>query len=101
MREKQFVRGWYIGMGLIAAIVGVVAGLVLTITATAQAILANAKRALGVTEQIVANTDAIWKLQQTNEVAGQLLQEVQALEQHATKIADELGAPPAPIVSSN
>lgn len=93
MSEKQFIRYWYTGAAIITAIVGVVAALLLAIIATARAILNNAKRALGVAEEIVNNTAPIWKLQQTNEVAGQLLEGAQAIEQHATKIADELEAP--------
>lgn len=100
MSEKEFVRYWYIGMGVLTAVVGVVAALLLAIIATARAILANAKRALGVADEIVGNTAPIWNLQQTNEVAGQLLEGAQALEQHASKIADELGAPPASVSAS-
>lgn len=94
MSEKEFLRYWYTGAAIVTGIVGVVAALVLAIIATARAILANAQKALGVAEEIVNNTAPIWKLQQTNEVAAQLLAEAKAIEQHATKIADELGAPP-------
>lgn len=93
MSEKQFLRYWYTGAAIVTAIVGVVAALLLAIISTAQAILNNARRALSVAEQIVSNTAPVWKLQQTNEVVGQLLEGAQAIEQHATKIADELEAP--------
>lgn len=72
------------------AIVGVVAALLLTIIATAARILANADRAVNTANEIVATTQPIWQLEQTNAAAGQLLDATQDIERHASRLADTL-----------
>ncbi len=93
MSDKKFVRNWYLGMGLGSLVVAVVAALLLALISTARSILKNAVHALGVAEEIVANTQPIWELDTTNAVAAQLLGGAKAIEQHATQIADVLEAP--------
>ncbi len=90
MTKKQFLTYWLSGMGIGAAVVAVVATLVLTIIATARRILSHATQALNAANEIVAATHPIWELERTNEVAAQLLTEAQAIEQHATQVADTL-----------
>ena len=93
MTRKQFLNYWYAGMGIAAAVVAVVAVLVLTIIATAQSILSLAKHALKTADEIVTTTQPIWELEHTNATADQLLTEAQAIEQHATLVADTLEKP--------
>ncbi len=93
MSEKQFVRYWYTGVAVAVAVVVVVAALLLTIIGTARRILHHAGRALEVANEIVANTRPIWELERTNSVAVQLLEGAEAIEQHATEVADALDAP--------
>lgn len=93
MTKKEFLRNWYSGMGIASLIVAVVAALLLLIIKTAREILGNATHALGVANEIVTNTQPIWELETTNMVASQLLTGAQAIEQHATQIADVLEAP--------
>lgn len=93
MSEKEFRRYWFSGAAIIAVIVAAVAGLLLAIIATAQKILANAVRALGLAKEIVDNTTPIWNLQQTNEVVGELVEGAKAIESHATRLADALETP--------
>jgi len=93
MTKKEFLRNWYSGMGIAALIVAVVAALLLLIIKTARDILGNATHALGVANEIVANTQPIWELDTTNAVAAQLLTGAKAIEKHATQIADALEAP--------
>ncbi len=95
MNEKQFRRNWFAGAAVVGVIVAAVATLLLAIIATARSILGNAVRALGLAKEIVANTDSIWGLQQTNEVAGDLLGGARAIEKHATMLADTLAPQPA------
>lgn len=95
MSEKQFVRNWYTGLGIAAAVVAAVAGLLLMIIGTARGILSNARLALGVANEIVANTRPIWELEQTNAVATQLLDGARAIAGNAAAAADALEAPPA------
>ena len=93
MTEKQFVSYWYTGLGIAAGVVVAVAALLLAIIATARSILTNAQRAIAVANEIVANTQPIWELEQTNAVATQLLDGAEAIEQHATEVADALETP--------
>ena len=93
MTERQFLRSWYTGLAILAAVVAAVAALLLTIIGTARSILRNATRALEVANEIVANTRPIWELEQTNAVAAQLLEGAEAIEGHATEVADALEAP--------
>ncbi len=93
MSERQFVRYWYTGVAIAAAVVVAVAGLLLAIIGTARSILHNARRALELANEIVTNTRPIWQLEQTNAVATQLLEGAQAIEEHATEVADALEAP--------
>jgi len=94
MGEKQFLRNWYRGLAAVAAIVVAVAALLLTIIGTARGILNNARRALGLANEIVTNTRPIWELETTNAVAAQLLAGARAIEGHATDVADALAPPP-------
>ena len=93
MTKRKFVGNWYMGMGLAGVVVAVVAALLLSIISTARSILRNATHALGVAEGIVVSTEPIWQLELTNAVANQLLDGARSIEQHATQIADALGAP--------
>lgn len=93
MSEKQFLRGWYIGVAIAGTIVAAVAGLLLAIIGTARSILSNATRALELANEIVANTRPIWKLDTTNTVAAQLVEGAEAIEEHATEVADALETP--------
>lgn len=90
MDKKSFLSYWYASMTAAAAVIGAVAVLLLALIATVRSILSNANRALKAANEIVTNTRPIWQLEQTNEVAAQLLEDAQAIEQHATQIADTL-----------
>ena len=90
MSEKQFLRRWYAGVAVAAAVVAAVAALLLVIIGTARGILTNARRALGIANEIVTNTRPIWELERTNAVAVQLLEGARAIEGHATEVADAL-----------
>lgn len=96
MSAPGFLQNWYFGLAVAGGIVLVVAALLLTLIAIARAILSNATRALTVANEIVANTRPIWELEQTNQVAVQLLEGAGALALHADQVADALEARPAP-----
>ena len=95
MSEQQFRRRWYTGLAVAASVVVAVAGLLLAIIGTARRILGHAGRALEVANEIVANTRPIWEIERTNNVAVELLAGAQAIERHATEVADALEAPVA------
>ncbi len=93
MSEKRFVRNWHTGLTVAVGVVATVAALLLAIIGTARGILSNAGRALALANEIVANTRPIWQLEQTNAVATQLLEGAQAIDDHATDIANALETP--------
>ena len=93
MSENQFLRGWKIGLGTAAGIVAAVAVLLLAIIGAARGILRNATRALELANEIVGTTRPIWELETTNAVTAQLLAGAEAIEQHATAVADMLETP--------
>ncbi len=95
MSEKQFLRRWYAGLAAVVVVVVAVAALLLAIIGTARSILKHAERALKVANEILANTRPIWELEKTNAVAVQLLEGAEAIEKHATEVADALDAPVA------
>ncbi len=93
MTERTFLRYWRTGLGIAVAVVAAAAALLLAIIGTARSILHHAERALELANEIVANTRPIWQLEQTNAVAVQLQEGAQAIEEHATEVADALEAP--------
>ena len=93
MSDKQFLRRWYTGLGVAVGVVVTVAALLLAIIGTARSILHHAERALELANEIVANTRPIWQLEQTNAVAVQLQEGAEAIEEHATEVAEALEAP--------
>ena len=95
MTEQQFLRRWYASLAAAVTVVAAVAGLLLAIIGTARSILHHAGRAIGIADEIVANTRPIWDLDTTNAVAAQLLDGAKAIERHATEVADALDPPPA------
>ena len=69
MTDADLWATWRLWMAIATAIIVVAAGLLITILITAKRILAEAVRALNAAEAIRGNTQAIWGLQATNEVA--------------------------------
>ncbi|HEV2108047.1 MAG TPA: hypothetical protein VGR16_07275 [Thermomicrobiales bacterium] len=94
MSEKEFLKAWYTGLAVATGVVVAVAALLVTIIGVARGILRNGTRALDVANEIVTNTRPTWDLDQTNGTASLLLEGAQAIEQHATELADALGGTP-------
>lgn len=93
MTESEFLSRWYLGLGIAAVIVLLVAILVIAIILVARSILNTAAQALGIANQIVVKTQPIWELETTNAVAVELLEGAQAIETHAGQVAAALEAP--------
>ncbi|MEP7084432.1 MAG: hypothetical protein ABI854_06805, partial [Betaproteobacteria bacterium] len=68
----------------------IAAALLITIWLTARSILSHAKRAIAAAAQIRENTQPIWALNTTNEVAAQILETVQAIEAKGGKLVEAL-----------
>ncbi len=90
MSASEFVSKWKASAALVGGVVVAVAALLLAIIATARSISSHAQQALAVAQEIVDNTQAIWKLEDTNAVTEDLLQRARSIEQHATHVAEQL-----------
>ena len=80
MSDTELWAAWRFWMVVATLVIVIAATLLVTIWLVARSILAHALRALAAAEKIRASTSPIWELQTTNEVAGELLQTVQAIE---------------------
>ena len=80
MTDADLWSAWRTWMGVAAVVVLIAATLLVVIWLTARRILADAVRALTAAEAIRAQTQPIWGLQDTNEVAEDILATVQAIE---------------------
>jgi len=83
---------WLLWLGVAVGVILIAAGLLVTIWLTARKILADAVRALNAAQAIRAQTQPIWRLETTNDVAEDILQTVQAIEKKAALLADALTA---------
>ena len=92
MTDADLWAAWWLWMGVASVVVLIAAGLLITIWLTARQILADAVRALNAVEKIRAHTQPIWGLQDTNVVAEDILQTVQAIEDKASRLAGALTA---------
>ena len=80
MTDAQLWAAWRLWMIVAVVIILIAASLLITIWLTARSIYAHAVRALNAAEKIRTSTLPIWEIQTTNEVAGQMLATVQAIE---------------------
>ncbi len=87
MTDAELFTWWLVGLGIAAVVVLLAAALLVAILLTARSILGHAGQALEVAEQIAADTDVIWKLDETNRMAGELLEAAASIEQHGGHIA--------------
>jgi len=90
MTDAELWGAWRLWMGVAAAIIVVAAVLLVMIWRTARGIYGEALRALAAAERIRENTDPIWALQATNEVAGEMLATVQHIEANGGALASAL-----------
>ena len=80
MSDAELWASWRMWMVVATVVVLLAAGLLITILITARGILNEAVRALNAVETIRKNTQPIWELQTTNEVAERILKTVEAIE---------------------
>jgi len=90
MTDAELWGAWRLWMGVAAAIIVVAAVLLVMIWRTARGIYAEALRALAAAERIRENTNPIWALATTNEVAGEMLATVQHIEKNGGALASAL-----------
>jgi hypothetical protein len=90
MTDAELWSAWRLWMGVAAVVVLLAASLLIVIWLTARRILDDAVRALNAVEAIRANTQPIWGLQDTNEVAENILEAVKAIEKKGGLLAGAL-----------
>jgi len=95
MTDADLYQLWYIWLAIGGAIVLVAAALLVTIWLTARGIESEALRALTAVTRIRSSTQPIWALDETNQVADDLLAAARDLEAHGAMIASALGGPDA------
>lgn len=92
MTDADLWAAWRLWMGVATVIVLLAAALLVIILLTARRILADAVRALNAAEAIRANTQPIWGLQDTNDLAEDILDTVQAIEKKGGLLAGAVTA---------
>lgn len=90
MDDATLYANWYIGLGIAVVIILIAAVLLLLVWNAARRILRLAQAALEIVTQTKENTNSIWGLQQTNEVACDILEEAGKIESHAGMVAEAL-----------
>lgn len=90
MSDSDLWASWRLWLVVAALVILIAAALLVTIWLTARGILREAVRALRAGEKIRDNTNPIWALETTNEVAGQLLETVQRIEHKGGALAAAL-----------
>ena len=80
MSDAELWASWRLWIVVATVVVLLAAGLLITILVTARKILNEAVRALKAVEVIRKNTQPVWELQTTNEVAERILKTVEAIE---------------------
>jgi hypothetical protein len=90
MTDQQLLTIWFAGLGVFALVILIAAALLITILMLARSIERGASAGLGLVKQIRENTNVIWKLQDTNGVAQQLVGGANAILKDAGQIAQAL-----------
>ncbi len=90
MENETLFNEWLIGLGLVSVIVVIAAVLLILVFLAAKRILRLAGAALEIVTQIKNNTLPIWELETTNKVAVDIQNEAEAIEAHATLVAEAL-----------
>ena len=90
MSDAELWAAWRMWIVVATVAVLLAAGLLVTILLTARRILAEAVRALNAVDVIKQNTQPIWELQTTNDVAERILKTVESIEQKGGALVNAL-----------
>jgi len=90
MDDATLYANWYIGLGIAVVVVLVAATLLIMVWMAARRIRRLAEAALGLVTEIKENTQSIWHLQETNQVAGSILEGAEEINTHAVMVAEAL-----------
>jgi hypothetical protein len=90
MNDSALYNEWYQGL-IIAGIIIVAAALLLILVwQAARRIRRLAQVALQLVKQIKDNTQGVWDLQETNQVASSILEGAEQIKEHAVLVAEAL-----------
>ena len=90
MNDASLYESWFLWLGVATVLIIAAATLLLLVNAAARRILKLALAALNLVVEIRKNTDSIWGLQQTNEVAGKILKGSGDIKDHLTLVSNAL-----------
>ncbi len=90
MDDAALFSNWYIGLAIAVVIILAAAVLLLLVWSAARRILRLATTALELVVTIKENTNSIWGLQTTNEVAVGIMNKAGEIETHAGMVAEAL-----------
>jgi hypothetical protein len=88
--DADLWAAWRLWMVVAGMIVLVAAALLVVIWTTARGIRQEALRALAAVEAIQKNTQSIWALQATNDVAAHMADTVEAIQQKGSALVEAL-----------
>ena len=91
MSEADLYFWWVVWLAIAAIITVAAAALLITVIIAARRILKLARQALETVEEIEQNTNSIWQLEDSDEVAGELLSGAEAIKGNAETIVSVLG----------
>lgn len=90
MDDTTLYGNFYVGLAIAVVIIIAAAVLLILVILSARRILRLATAALGLVVQIKENTNSIWGLQTTNEVATDILEGAEAIDSHAGLVVEAL-----------
>ncbi len=90
--DDQVIRLWWLSLGLGTVVVGVVAGMLAAIIATARRVDEHAEAIWTVGKQIAGNTVSIWMLEKTNEHMEATRDATRSLERTAASMDEKIRA---------
>ena len=91
MTDAELWATWQMWMAVAVVIVLVAAGLLILIWITARGVQREALRTLAAVEAIRKNTQSIWALDTTNDVASQIAATVEAIQAKGGALVEALG----------
>lgn len=90
MTDAELYAVWGWSLVVAAVVVVLAAALLIAIIVVARRILAHAHQALEAAEAIADDTKIIWELDETNRVAGEILEAAESIEERGGRIAGTL-----------
>lgn len=90
MSDAQLYAIWGWSLGVAAVVVVLAAALLIAILLVARSILAHAGQALDALHEIDLSTRVIWELEETNRVAGEILETAESIEVRGARISGAL-----------